>query len=227
MATEVYKTKNIILVDDRELELSPSKIKYLRMIMNYFDNVRNSQDDIEAITHLTECARFAMKQFCPEIAVSPEVFENYVDIHMVYEILDVAAGIKINEQSEDTVKKQAVKGGSAWEDLDLAQLEAEVFLLGIWKDYEELEKSLSMAELMKTLEVSRDADYSNKKFLAAMQGVDLDKNTKKSNAWEEMKARVFSGGASGDPNDILAYQGTNAQKAGFGIGMGLQYERVD
>ena len=39
-----------------------------------------------------------------------------------------------------------------------------------------------------------------------------------------MKARVFSKGKTADGNDILALQGPNAQKAGFGIGMGLDYE---
>jgi hypothetical protein len=39
-----------------------------------------------------------------------------------------------------------------------------------------------------------------------------------------MKARVFSGGATSDSNDVLALQGVNAEKAGFGIGFGLDYE---
>jgi hypothetical protein len=57
-----------------------------------------------------------------------------------------------------------------------------------------------------------------------MQGVDLDKNSGKGNEWEDMKARVFSKGAAKDGNDILALQGANAERAGFGIGMGLDYE---
>jgi hypothetical protein len=39
-----------------------------------------------------------------------------------------------------------------------------------------------------------------------------------------MKARVFSKGKTKDSNDILALQGPTAQKAGFGIGYGLDYE---
>lgn len=54
--------------------------------------------------------------------------------------------------------------------------------------------------------------------------VDLDKQTNKSNAWEDMKARVFSKGKATDSNDILALQGVNATQAGFGIGLGLDYE---
>jgi len=227
MATEVYKTKNVTLINDVELQLSPSKIKYLRDVMGYFHNVRSSKDDIEAITHLTECARLAMKQFMPEICTDPETFEDYVDIHTVYEILDITAGIRINEKSEEPVKKQAVDSGDAWEELDLVKLESEVFLLGIWKDYQEMELSMSMAELTTTLTAWREQDYNNKKFFAAIQGVDLDKNTDKSNAWEEMKARVFSGGQANGSNDVLALQGVNASNAGFGIGMGLDYEKID
>jgi hypothetical protein len=59
-----------------------------------------------------------------------------------------------------------------------------------------------------------------------MQGVDLDKQSGKQNAWEEMKARVFSGGKASNANDVVALQGANAQKAGFGIGMGLSYEKL-
>jgi hypothetical protein len=83
-----------------------------------------------------------------------------------------------------------------------------------------------MPELLITLESKRELDYQEKKFLAAIQGVDLDKNssTAPENKWEEMKAKAFSGGKASDPNDILSLQGYNAQRAGFGIGMGLGYE---
>lgn len=195
--------------------------------MDNFDEVRNAQGDLEAIAALSKCARICMKQFRPEITETQEMLEEYVNLQDIYEILDITAGIKINNQSEEPVKKQAVDSGSSWEDLDLAKLESEVFLLGIWKDYQELETSLSMPELMITLSISRELNYDEKKFLAAMQGVDLEKNAGKANAWEEMKARVFSKGQAENARDIIALQGINAQKAGFGIGMGLAYEKID
>ena len=196
-------------------------------LMDIFDEVRKSKGDLEAIIALSKCARVCMKQFRPEITQTQEMLEEYVDLQNIYDILDVTAGIKINEKSEEPIKKQAVDSGASWDDLDLAKLESEVFLLGIWKDYDELERSMSMPELMTTLSISRELNYDEKKFLAAMQGVDLDKNTEKSNAWEEMKARVFSGGQAANAKDIIALQGINAQKAGFGIGMGLDYEKID
>jgi hypothetical protein len=226
MATEIYQIGTVHLIDGTELEISPLKIKYLKQFMGKFDDVKKAQGDIEAITALSECAMICMKQFCPEISKDLEVFEDSIDIKTIYSVLEYSAGIKIDEKQDESVKDQAVKGGKSWEELDLAKLESEVFLLGIWKDFDELERSLSMQELTAILNIKREEDYAHKKFLAAMQGVDLDKNTGKENAWEEMKARVFSKGQAANANDIVALQGVNAQKAGFGIGMGLEYERV-
>ena len=226
MATEIYKIKHLKLLDGQEFEASPIKIKYLRQLMSEFESVKTAKNDFEAISALSNCARICMKQYRPDIAVSIEVFEDHVDLNTIYEILDISAGIKINDKSEETVKSQAVESGSTWDNLDLAKLESEVFLLGIWKDYDELEKSLSMPELMATLSISRDLNYEEKKFLAAIQGVDLDKNSNKKNAWEELKARVYSKGQAADANDIVALQGQNAKNAGFGIGLGLDYEKL-
>lgn len=226
MATEVYQTGNIYLIDGTEIEISPLKIKYLRTFMKQFEDVKTAKDDIEAISYLAICAMTCMRQFYPSLSKSINDFEDAVDLKTIYLILEYAAGIKIDRESEETVKKQAVDSGSTWDDLDLAKLESEVFLLGIWKDYDELERSLSMQEITSILNIKREEDYAHKKFLAAMQGVDLDKNNDRSNAWEEMKARVFSKGKAANANDIVALQGANAVKAGFGIGMGLDYERI-
>jgi hypothetical protein len=229
MATTIYKSEIIYLFDGTELEIVPLKIKYLREFMQAFENVKVTKNDDEAIAALVECVRVCMKQYYPSISGTVEDIEDSIDMPTIYKVLDVSAGIKINKKSEEPVKDQAVESGSTWNDLDLAKLESEVFLLGIWKDYQELELSLSMPELMATLEVSRELDYAEKKFMAAIQGVDLDKESGKSKGqqeWEDMKARVFSGGQTSDANDILSFQGPKAQKAGFGIGMGLDYENL-
>jgi hypothetical protein len=228
MATSVYQYESITLIDGTEIEISPLKIKYLKEFLDKFEDVKGAANDENAIVGLSECARIAMKQFYPSIKTIEDLEDN-LDLPTIYKILDIAAGIKIKEDSQKEVKEQAVESGATWDDLDLASLESEVFLLGIWKDYNELETSLSMVELSVTLESKRKQDYQDKKFFAAIQGVDLDKesgNKNEPNAWEKMKARVFSGGASSDPNDVLSLQGANAAKAGFGIGMGLSYEKI-
>jgi len=227
MATEVYQSDYLTLIDGTELFITPLKIKYLRQFMVAFEYVKLAKNDDEAIDALVECARICMKQYCPKISLSKELVEDNFTLKDIYHLLDIAAGIKVNEKSKEPVKKQATDSGSTWETLDLAKLESEAFLLGIWKDYEELEESMSMPEITSTLSVKRELDYAEKKFLAAMQGVDLDKQSGKQDEWEAMKARVYSKGATKNPNDILALQGQNAVNKGFGIGMGLTYEKID
>jgi hypothetical protein len=167
-----------------------------------------------------------MKQFYPLIKTIEDLEDN-LNLPAIYKVLDVAAGIKIDgDDEEEPVKDQAVDSGSTWDTLDLATLEAEVFLLGIWKDFEELESSISMPELTSILNVKRDLDYQEKKFMAGIQGVDLDKESGSQDLWEQKKAKFFSGGATNDSNDVIALQGINAANAGFGIGLGLGYEKL-
>jgi hypothetical protein len=236
MATSIYKTKNIYLFDGTEIEIMPLKIKYLREFMDAFNKIKYAKDDDESMIVLTECTRIAMKQYYPEISKSIEDLEDNIDLPTVHIILDIAANIKINEteesqdiKSNEDIKSKAQKGnpGPSWEDFDLAKIESEVFLLGIWKDYNDLEESLSLAEIMAILSSKRELDYEEKKFFAAIQGVDLESDGNEERGqkeWENLKARVFSRGATNDSNDVLSLQGQNARSAGFGIGMGLEYE---
>lgn len=224
MATTVYDSTYVHLLDGTQIYITPLKIKYLRDLMPIFYSVKKAKDDEEAISILAQCVLTAMPQYYPQITTIEELEDSF-DLPTIYKILDYAADIKIDGEKEDKpVLDQAQDSATGWDKLELDKLESEVFLLGIWKDYEELEKSLSMPELMTTLSAKRDSDYQEKKFFAALQGVDLDKqNGRDNDAWEQMKARVFSGGKTSDPDDITSLQGINAQKAGFGIGMGLDY----
>ncbi len=192
--------------------------------MDIFVLIENSKNDEESIDILLECCKVCMKQYSPDLFLN---LDDHIDLNTLYKIIEIAAGIKFNSTSEVEIKEQSKEKEEGWFDLDLAKLESEVFTLGIWKNYEELETSLSIPELMQTLSSKRELDYEEKKFLAAIQGVDLDKNAengKGQKEWEDMKARVFSGGQTSDGNDVLSLQGPNAARAGFGIGMGLDYE---
>ena len=84
-----------------------------------------------------------------------------------------------------------------------------------------------MPELILTLEAKNKADYENRKFFAALKGIDIDNDAAEGQKkWEEIKARALSQGGTTDINDITTLQGTAATQAGFGIGMGLDYEVV-
>ncbi len=227
MATQVYKIEEILLIDGTVVEIVPLKIKYLREVMDVFNGIKYSKNNEYVISRLVECTRICMKQYYPKIGISKAAIEDNLDLPTIYKIINIAAGIKINKDNPEEVVEKTEEAGVGWDKLDLAKLEAEVFLLGIWKDYQDLEESLSMPELMITISNKRELDYEEKKFLAAIQGVDLDKESGSNRGqkeWEDMKARVFSKGKATDSKDVLALQGQNAKKVGFGIGMGLDYD---
>jgi hypothetical protein len=230
MATKIYESGYIELTDGTQLHITPLKIFYLRDLMDVFSNFKDAVSEEDTVNMLLECGAIAMRQYYPSVTSAEELADS-LDMDTLYELLDLSAGIKLKnkEQTEDTPQKQVSDNPPGWDSIDLATLESEAFLLGIWKDYEELERSLSLPELMSTLNAKRDADYNEKKFFAAIQGVDLDAQSgkKEQDPWERIKAKVFSGGATDNPDDVLSLQGQNAQKAGFGIGMGLGYEKWD
>jgi methyltransferase-like protein len=63
-------------------------------------------------------------------------------------------------------------------------------LLGHWKNFEELEENLSLAELNQILESARKARKEQNTFLAALKGIDLNKNEQGNTAFEEVKKRA-------------------------------------
>jgi hypothetical protein len=231
MPTEVYKTGYVKTIDGLEIEIIPIKIKYLKQLMIAFDSVQESKSEDETIEILAECCRIGMKQYCPKFSNKLSDIEDNFDLNAIYDILYYSAGINIKKNSDEAVVDQAKReeNEANWSNLDLAKLESEVFLLGIWKNFDELESSISIEELMQILSITRELDYEEKKFSAALQGVDLDGATgdgkeRGQKEWEDLKARVYSRGATSDSDDVLSLQGQNARRAGFGIGMGLGYE---
>jgi hypothetical protein len=223
MATKVYEEHQVTLVDGTIILVSPLKIKYLHQVMETFNSVKKAKNDLEAIAVMTECTRISMQQYCPSLSISIDAVEDAVDLPTIYKILDYGAGIKIDDKNEEPVKEQATESGDTWDSLDLLKLESEAFLLGAWKNYEDLEVSISMPELLQIISMRRELDHMEKKFLAAIQGVDIDKD-KGEDKWEEMKKRILYKGK--DSNDITNLTGKRAQEAGFGIGNGLSYEEV-
>lgn len=228
MATKIYNSAIISTVDGEQIYITPLKIKYLRLFMDQFKNVQNAVNDNDAFGFVSQCALIAMMQYKPDVKTIEEI-EDLFDLPTLYKVLEIAGGITIKEpqEAEDkTIKEQAnSEDNNSWETIDLAKLEAEAFLLGIWKDYEELESSLSMPELSETLNAKREESYAERKFLAALKGIDIDGNGKQEeNAWEKLKNKVMGGGKN--PNDVTSLQGAKARQAGFGIGMGLSYEKI-
>jgi hypothetical protein len=71
-------------------------------------------------------------------------------------------------------------------------LEAEALLLGMWKNIEELEECLNLPELEKILKASRDKEHEQRKFAAALEGINLDEASESENKerFEAVQRRV-------------------------------------
>lgn len=99
MATSVYEVVEIELQDGTKVELKPLKIKVLRDFMKEFQKISDekiSGDNIKSMDLLLDCAVIAMKQYKADIATK-EKLEDIVDLPTVYKIIEVAAGIKLND----------------------------------------------------------------------------------------------------------------------------------
>lgn len=103
-------------------------------------------------------------------------------------------------------------------------------MTGNWRDFDELESSLSLGELFVILDAYRKKIHADRKFFAAIQGIDLDKGAAPPPQLEAMadriRARLNKEKDNTPANDITRLKGKAAQKAGFGIGMGLSYEVI-
>jgi hypothetical protein len=81
-------------------------------------------------------------------------------------------------------------------------------LLGHWKNYDELESQLCLEELLLTVKASRDKEDRERRFFAAINGVDLDEKQGES---EE---------------DVVDLKGRRAAQEGFGINEGLGFMQM-
>jgi hypothetical protein len=102
MATSVYETQKLELMDGSEITLRPLKISLLREFMKKFDTIVDSTgSNVDSMDILVDCSMIAMKQYNPDLAEDREKFEDVVDIKMVYKIIEIASGIKLDAEGND------------------------------------------------------------------------------------------------------------------------------
>ena len=99
MATSVYEVVEIELQDGTKIEMKPLKISILRDFMKEFQKISDeniAEDNIKSMDLLLDCAVIAIKQYKPEIADKAKL-EDLIDLPTVYKVIEVAAGIKLND----------------------------------------------------------------------------------------------------------------------------------
>jgi len=99
MATSVYEVVEVELLDGSTISMKPLKISLLRDFMKEFQKIGDpkiAEDNIKSMDLLLNCAVIAMKQYKPELATK-EQLEELIDLPTVYKVIEVAAGIQLND----------------------------------------------------------------------------------------------------------------------------------
>ncbi len=81
-----------------------------------------------------------------------------------------------------------------------------------------------MPELIQTFKAMQKTEEEKRRFLASLQGINLNEQEQEEGpSFEDVQRKALGINAKGD--DVVALQGPFAAQAGFGVGMGLGYEQ--
>lgn len=103
MATKIYESIELVLLDGKTIEVKPLSIKNLREVMKSWAKAQTVETEDGFLEVLVECTQIAMRQFAPELAENREALEDAVDLQTMYKILEVGADIKLNDPNLLTV----------------------------------------------------------------------------------------------------------------------------
>jgi hypothetical protein len=81
-----------------------------------------------------------------------------------------------------------------------------------------------MPELIQTFKSMQKTEEEKRKFLASLQGINLNEEIQEEGpSFEDVRKRALGIDTSAD--DVVSLQGPYAAEAGFGIGAGLGYSK--
>jgi hypothetical protein len=99
MATSVYETTELELIDGTTIKMRPLKISLLRDFMTRFEDIAKvAENNADSMDVLMDCVVVAMRQYSPELAEDPKALEDNLDLPMVYKIIEAASGIKFDDE---------------------------------------------------------------------------------------------------------------------------------
>lgn len=99
MATSVYETTEIELLDGTKIKMRPLKISLLRDFMKTFEGIATVADDNDkSMDILIDCVQIAMKQYAPDLSTDRQKLEDSIDLPSVYKVIEAASGIKFDDQ---------------------------------------------------------------------------------------------------------------------------------
>lgn len=99
MATSVYETTDLTLLDGTVIKMRPLKISLLRRFMKKFEEIADvAADNDKSIDVLMQCVGIAMEQYAPDAKMTAEELEDNFDLPTVYKVIEAASGIKMDSE---------------------------------------------------------------------------------------------------------------------------------
>lgn len=98
MATSVYETSEIELIDGTKIKMRPLKISLLREFMKKFESIGKVADNNDkSMDVLMDCVAIAMKQYAPDLSLDRAKMEDLLDLPSVYKVVEAASGVKFDD----------------------------------------------------------------------------------------------------------------------------------
>lgn len=98
MATSVYETTEITLMDGTLVSMRPLKISLLREFMKKFETIgKVAENNDKSMDVLMDCVQIAMKQYAPDLSLDRAKLEDQIDLPSVYKVIEAASGMKFDD----------------------------------------------------------------------------------------------------------------------------------
>jgi len=93
MATKVYETIELELLDGRTITVKPLNLKNLRAVMKEWQKASEVENEDEFLDVLIKCTTITMTQLDPTLE---DDVEEVMDLQTMYKVLEIAADIRLN-----------------------------------------------------------------------------------------------------------------------------------
>ena len=111
MATTVYTVEEIELQDGKTYAFKPLNIKLLRRFMNAFSSLEAVETEDESIDQMIDLAAICIESVDKELAADRDRLEEALDNPTIYKIIEVCAGIKLNDPNLIAAAVTAMEAG--------------------------------------------------------------------------------------------------------------------
>jgi hypothetical protein len=108
LATTVYTVEEITLQNGETYEFKPLNIKLQRKFMKLWNELESVENEDQGLDQLLDLSQICLEGPAPELAGDRDALEEALDQPTIYKIIEVCAGIKLNDPNLIAAAAQAM-----------------------------------------------------------------------------------------------------------------------